>query len=189
MTALLAVAAAFGSAVPLVAAPTVHEVEGVQVPDSVTVADRTLTLNGAGLRKKLFFKVYVASLYLEKAPDHDPASVVKSDQVKRVEMAMLRDLDRGKIADAVREGFEKNSREQMPQLKERLDRFVDQIPDLKEGQRLTITYVPGQGTTVVVGEAEARTRIEGKDFADALFRVWLGEDPVDSDLKDRMLSR
>jgi Chalcone isomerase-like len=75
----------------------------------------------------------------------------------------------------------------MGQLKERLDRFIEQIPDLKEG--LTITYVPGQGTTVVVGEAEARTRIEGKDFADALFRVWLGEDPVDSDLKDKMLSR
>jgi Chalcone isomerase-like len=53
-----------------------------------------------------------------------------------------------------------------PQLKERLDRFVEQIPDLKEGQRLTITYLPGKGTTVVVGDDEARTRIEGKDFAD-----------------------
>ena len=26
-------------------------------------------------------------------------------------------------------------------------------------------------------------------LADALFRVWLGEDPVDSDLKDKMLAR
>jgi len=181
MTALLVALA--------LAAPTVRDVEGVQVPERVTAGDRALSLNGVGVRKKFVFKVYVASLYLEKAPDHDPASVVKSDQVKRVDMAMLRDLDRGKIADAVREGFEKNSREQMPQLKERLDRFLEQIPDLKEGQRLTITYVPGQGTTVVVGEAQARTRIEGKDFADALFSVWLGEDPVDSGLKDEMLSR
>ncbi len=181
-------AAVFGGAA-LVAAPVVHDVYGVQVPETVTVGDRTLKVNGAGLRKKAFFKVYVASLYLEKAPDQDPASVVGSDQIKRVDMGMLRDLDRGKIADAVREGFEKNSREQMPRLKERLDRFIEQIPDLKEGQRLTITYVPGQGTTVVVGDSEARTRIEGKDFADALFRVWLGDDPVDSDLKEKMLGR
>ncbi|HEX9572533.1 MAG TPA: chalcone isomerase family protein [Myxococcales bacterium] len=171
------------------AAPAVRDVYGVQVPESVFAGGRMLFLNGTGLRKKVFFKVYVASLYLEKVPDQDPASVVGSDQIKRVDMGMLRDLDRGKIVDAVREGFEKNSRAQMPQLQERLDRFVEQIPDLKEGQRLTIAYFPGQGTTVVVGDGEARTRIEGKDFADALFRVWLGDDPVDSDLKDRMLGR
>ncbi len=171
------------------AAPTVRDVYGVQVPESVFVSGRMLFLNGTGLRRKAFFKVYVASLYLEKAPDRDPKSVVESDQTKRVDMAMLRDLDRGKIVDAVREGFEKNSRAQMPQLQQRLDKFVAQIPDLQEGQRLTIVYAPGQGTTVAVGEGEARTAIEGKDFADALFRVWLGDEPVDSDLKDRMLGR
>ena len=64
------------------------EVAGVRMPDTVTVEGKTLALNGMGLRTRVVFKVYVASLYLEKAPDHDPASVVKSDQVKRVEMAM-----------------------------------------------------------------------------------------------------
>ena len=172
-----------------VAAPTVRDVYGVQVPESVFSGGHMLFLNGTGLRKKAIFKVYVASLYLEKAPDRDPRSIVDSDQIKRVDMGMLRDLDRGKIVEAVREGFEKNSRAQMPQLQQRLDRFVEQVPDLKEGQRLTITYLPGQGTTVVVGDGEAKTRIEGKDFADALFRVWLGDEPVDSDLKDRMLGR
>ena len=172
-----------------VAAPVVHDVYGIQVPETVTVGDRTLSVNGAGLRKKAFFRVYVASLYLEKAKDHDANSVIGSDQIKRVDLGMLRDLDRGKIAEAVREGFEKNSRQEMPRLKERLDRFIDQIPDLKEGQRLTITYVPGQGTTVVVGEERPGAPIEGKDFADALFRVWLGEDPVDSGLKEKLLSR
>jgi Chalcone isomerase-like len=171
------------------AAPTVRDVYGVQVPESVFAGDRMLFLNGTGLRKKAIFKVYVASLYLEKAPDQDPRSVVGSDQIKRVDMGMLRDLDRGSIVDAVRQGFEKNSRAEMPQLRERLDRFVAEIPDLKEGQRLTITYLPGQGTSVVVGDGSARTKIEGKDFADALFRVWLGDEPVDSGLKDRMLGR
>jgi hypothetical protein len=183
------IAAAAVVAALTLAAPTVRDVYGVQVPESVFTNGKLLFLNGTGLRKKAIFKVYVASLYLEKAPDPDPRSVVESDQMKRVDMGMLRDLDRDKIVEAVREGFEKNSREQMPKLQQRLDRFVEQIPDLKEGQRLTITYAPAGGTSVVVGDGEARTRIEGKDFADALFRVWLGDHPVDSDLKDRMLGR
>ncbi len=33
------------------------EVAGVKVPDTVTVDGKTLKLNGAGVRKKLLFKV------------------------------------------------------------------------------------------------------------------------------------
>ena len=171
------------------AAPVVRDVYGVQVPEEITAAGRTLRLNGAGLRKKFVFKVYVASLYLERAPDPDARSVIASDQVKRVEMAMLRDLDRGSIVEAVRQGFQRNSPNEMPQLTTRLIRFVSEIPDLKDGQRLSITYVPGQGTSVVVDEGAAKTSVEGKDFADGLFRVWLGDDPVDGDLKERLLGR
>jgi Chalcone isomerase-like len=171
------------------AAPVVRDVYGVQVPEEVTAAGRTLRLNGTGLRKKFVFRVYVASLYLEHAPDPDPQSILRTDEVKRVEMAMLRDLDRGSIVDAVRHGFQDNSPNDMPQLTVRLIRFVSEIPDLKDGQRLSVTYVPGEGTTVVVDAGTAKTTIEGKDFADALFRVWLGDHPVDDDLKDRLLGR
>jgi hypothetical protein len=43
-----------------------RELAGVKLPDSVTIADThsTLTLNGAGIRKKLFIKIYVEALYL-----------------------------------------------------------------------------------------------------------------------------
>ena len=65
-----------------VAAPTLAvEIAGVKVPDTVTAEGKTLKLNGAGLRTKLMFKVYVASLYLE-TPSKDSAAIVSSDQVK-----------------------------------------------------------------------------------------------------------
>ena len=44
MTALPVAATVAGAAFVL-AAPVVHDVEGVQVPGSITAADRTLTLN------------------------------------------------------------------------------------------------------------------------------------------------
>ena len=57
------------------------EVAGVQVPDTATDGGKTLKLNGAGLRKKAIFKVYVAGLYVEN-PMHDAAALLSSNQVK-----------------------------------------------------------------------------------------------------------
>jgi len=49
--------------------------------------------------------------------------------------------------------------------------------DQGEGDGIVITYVPGRGTIVTAKGAE-KGIIEGKDFADALFSVWLGRNPV-----------
>lgn len=162
------------------------EFEGVKVADTVEAGGKTLTLNGNGLRTKLFFKVYVASLYLENK-SADAAAVVSSDQVKRVRLAMLRDLTKDQVVEAIREGFDKNNKAQLPALKDRLAKFEAQIPaTIKKGEILELTYTPGKGTSVTTRSGDA-TFIEGKDFADALFSVWLGRSPVDENLKKGML--
>jgi hypothetical protein len=170
----------------LIALPAfAREREGVVAPPTIEVEGRTLNLMGMGLRKKLWFKVYLASLYLEN-PTADAAQVISSDQIKRVQMNMLRDLERGKIVEAVQEGFQRNSGPQMPTLSERLDRFLRAVPDLRGGQTIVITYYPGRGTVIKAGGGE-EVSLPGKDFADALFSVWLGKQPVDGELKQEML--
>ncbi|MFL5349607.1 MAG: chalcone isomerase family protein [Hyalangium sp.] len=171
----------------LPALATEKEVAGVKFPDTTTVEGKTLKLNGAGLRKKFVFKVYAAGLYLE-SPTQDAAQVISSDQTKVVRMSMLRDLEKGKITEAITDGVEKNNKAQMPALKARLDTFNAAIPDLKKGDELTITYVPGKGTRVASKSGQEMS-VEGKDFADALFGVWLGSNPVDGDLKNGMLGK
>jgi hypothetical protein len=161
------------------------EREGVTAQPTIDVGGARLHLMGLGLRKKLFFKVYLAAFYLEN-PSENAKEVIASDQVKRVQMHMLRDLDKGKIVEAVEEGFKKNSEQQMPALRERLDRFLKSIPDLKSGETIVLTYMPGAGTRIKAGSGE-EIEIQGKDFSDALFSVWLGEHPVDDGLKDEML--
>ena len=74
-TAGLAVTLCVSLVLPVLA----KEVAGVNVPESTTVEGKTLKLNGAGLRKKVVFKVYVAGLYLE-TPSKDAAAVISSDQ-------------------------------------------------------------------------------------------------------------
>jgi hypothetical protein len=100
-------------------------------------------------------------------------------------MRMLRDLDAATIVDAIRTGFDKNAKAQLPALQERLDAFCKIVPAVKKGQTLTISYVPGKGTSI--SGAGGSTVITGKDFADALFSVWIGKAPVDDGLKKGML--
>jgi hypothetical protein len=164
-------------------------VEGVKVPETATVEGKDLKLNGAGVRVKnvLFVgvNVYVAGLYLE-TPSNDPEKIISGDGIRRVSMTMLRDLDRKSMVDSVREGFEKNSRANMPVLKERLDRFLGEVKnDFKKGDSFVINYVPGKGTFLSGGGE--KIVIEGKDFADALFSLWLGRQPVDENLKKALL--
>lgn len=173
-------------AVALFAVPALAmDFEGVSSPDEVTVEGKILKLNGMGLRQKFVFKVYVASLYVEHTSSN-ANDILKADEVRRVEMKMLRDLDKKAIVDAIREGFDKNSAAQLPALKDRLDTFCDKLVDLKKGQTLLIQYVPGKGTTVTAGGQSAT--VQGKDFADALFAVWLGGKPADEGLKKGLLA-
>src|SRR5512142_2093946 len=166
-----------------------REVAGVKVPETVSVHGAELKLNGAGLRRATMFhvKVYVGALYLA-APTKDADAAVRADEPKTVHMRFLRGVGRDKIMDAFREGFEKNSPADAKALQPGLDRVAAILPaELKEGSELTVTYAPGKGTTVATASGEVT--IEGKPFADAMFRNWLGPRPADDDLKKAMLGQ
>src|SRR5687768_7565965 len=83
------------------------EVAGVKVPDSVRVGGQELVLNGAGLRAKAFFRIYVAALYLpeKKAPTKE---VLALPGAKRLSMATMRDITAQQLIDALNEGIRDN---------------------------------------------------------------------------------
>ncbi|MCI0572512.1 MAG: chalcone isomerase family protein [Myxococcaceae bacterium] len=170
-----------GLASPVVA----KELAGVRMGDTLQVAGKELKLNGLGLRKRFIFDVYVAGLYVEN-PSKDGAAILGADETRVVKMMMKRDLDKATIAEALRTGFESNAGAKLPELKERLDKFISAIPAVKEKDVLTLMYVPGQGTTVSSKSGQQVT-VDGKDFADALFSVFIGAKPVDDGLKYGML--
>lgn len=167
-------------------APSVAaDLEGVSMEDSMSAGGRTLTLQGLGLRTKFRFRVYVAGLYLE-APTSDAGKVVSGSGGKAIRMHMMRALDSEKVGDSIESGFIKNSASEMPALRARLDQLKAMFPSVEKGDIVTLTWVPGRGT-VVTANAEELGVIEGADFASALFKVWFGSDPVQSDLKAGML--
>jgi hypothetical protein len=172
----------------LPAAAEAKEVAGVAIPDTAQVGGKTLALNGAGIRKRVFIKVYVGALYLE-ARSGDPEAIVAADAPKAVRMHFLRGVEKEKVLGAFREGFEKNSRATAAAAASKLE-AVDKVlpPEVKVGQVLVVAYVPGAGSTVGL-EGGASATVEGKEFADALFRNWIGKEPADEGLKEGMLGK
>jgi hypothetical protein len=184
MTKTVAALAALALAAPALA----RDVAGVQFPDTVSVGGQELKLNGAGVRTKFFVKVYAGGLYLAE-PSKDPDAIVAADAPKRVRMVFLRDVGKGQILDTYREGFENNSAGPGLQgLLAKLDQIAPGLADMRKGGEMFVTYVPGQGTTVASAGGKPVT-VEGKDFADAMFRNWFGPKPADADLKAKLLGR
>jgi len=167
-------------------ATSAREVAGVNLPDTVSAAGKTLVLNGAGLRTRFFFKVYVIGLYLEK-PTTDAGAVLGADSVRRAELHILRSLSGSEISGAIASAFNENAGDAAPRLQERLQRFEAMFPAVEAGDVITLTYVPGPGTSVEAKGKQVGT-IEGKDFADVLFSVWIGAKPVDATLKQALLA-
>ena len=166
------------------------EVAGVKVEERVKLGSSELQLNGAGIRTRLFFKVYVGALYLPERKS-SATQVLALRGAKRVSMALLRDLTARQLTDALEEGIRANSSEgELAALKERIDALVatmNEIGSAKEKTVISLDFLPESGTRVTVdGEARGKP-VPGEDFFVALLRIWLGEKPVDADLKKAML--
>ena len=180
---LLTLAAAALVALPLRPAAA-KELAGVSLPDTLSAGDKTLKLNGLGLRKKAIFKVYVGGLYLE-APSKDAAGIVAADAPKAVRMHFLRNLKKSQLTEAFSEGFEANAKEKAAAQKARRQ---DARPRARrEGRRDAVLRLRArEGDDVLAGEKALGT-FEGKDFADVVFLLWLGPKPPSEDLKKGML--
>ena len=171
MTRLVAIALGLLLSAPLAAA----ELAGVRMPDTTKAGDQALVLNGMALRSKAVFKVYVAGLYLPMKQG-DWQQVLATDSPRHLVMHFVRTVDKGSICDAWREGLAANTPNASADVKKNFDTLCEWMQDVREGDQLTFTYLPGTGTQVTVA-GKQKGALGGKPFADALFACWIGEKP------------
>ena len=179
--------AAAALALVLAAPSLAKEVAGVAVPETVTADGKALQLNGAGIRSKLWIKVYVGALYLEQKAG-DVGAITSADAPWLVTMTFKRGVDKDKIVGAFKEGFENNSKADLAAILPGLEKVAAGLKDFKEGDVFTIAYAPATGSTLTP-PGGAPIVVEGKKFGDALLRNWLGDKPADGDLKAAMLGK
>lgn len=164
------------------------EISGVMVQETLELDGTVLQLNGAGIRSKFIFDIYIAELYLE-TPSSVAEEVVAAPGRKRIVMHFLHDkVGKDKLVDAWNDGFKNNTEsEAVDKLKDKIDKFNSLFTDVKKNDVIVLDFVPETGTVVSIAGAEKGV-IEGKDFNDALLRIWLGKKPVTKDLKKELLA-
>jgi len=165
------------------------EVAGVQLPDTTQVGTQTLVLNGAGIRKKWFFKVYVGALYLPQKQS-SAETVIADDKENRIALHMLRGLGSKRLYGAFSEAIEANHTpaelQAMDGQLKQMAAIFDAVKEVEEGDVITLDYLPASGTQISVN-GTVRGTIAGAEFNRALLRIWLGKKPAQDDLKKEML--
>lgn len=168
------------------------ELEGVTLEDQVRVDGQPLQLNGIALRTRaVFFKVYVAGLYLPEKTSA-PQAAIQGPGPKRIILVMLRDATAEQFVESIDYAMRANNSEaQLAEVQAQVDQLyamIRAVGQSKTGARIVLDYQPSVGGTTLFVDGAAQGRVmAGEPFYRVLLRIWLGEDPVQADLKEALL--
>lgn len=161
----------------------------INIPETVSHSEQStkLVINGAGIRSKFIFDIYVGSLYLEKKLQ-TANEIFAAPGEKRVSMHFLySEVSKEKLVSGWNDGFENNlTKDELKKLKTQIDQFNSLFITVKKGDVININFIPTTGTSVIIND-KTMGLVEGDNFFTALLKIWLGDDPADSDLKEAML--
>lgn len=163
-------------------------INGVTLQPTITKDNQTLKFNGGGIRKKVFFKVYTAGLYLPEK-SKAAADIVNSDKPVAIQLTITSSvINSSNMSEAIQEGFKKSLKGNTVGLQAKIDAFIETFKkeNIKEGDVFELWYIPGQGVKSYKN-GKYQNVVSGLDFKKALFGIWLSDTPVDDDLKTALL--
>lgn len=164
-----------------------REIAGVKLEPAVTVKGKELKLNGCGIRKKLFVKVYVGSLYSGKRLA-SAAEALRESGDKLIRMNFLHSkVEKEKIVDAFSEGIVNNSPELAgsPEARRFLALFT---ADFHRGDVVDL-FLGGDGSVSASHNGRQLGTVASGKLARGVLAIYLGDKPADEELKSGMLGR
>ena len=164
-----------------------REIAGVHIPETLEYAGTTMQLNGAGVRKKAFIKLYIASLYLTEK-ENDADKILSNNSPMAIHLNIKSSLiSTKKMKAATLEGFEKSTAGDIAPIKAQVDEMLSAF-DQGVSSGDSYTMLSNNKTDVdVVKNGKKVTTIKSEAFKKALFGIWLSKSPVQESLKNEML--
>lgn len=170
--AVLAAAPALAAEALRSAAPVT--IGSIEYAPELMLAGKKLLLNGAGLRKIVFFKVYGAGLYLGTKTT-DPAVAMADAGPRRVRLGLLRDVSGADFIEALEDGLNANltpeKKAAIAKELEALKALMKAIGDVKENDLVDFDYMPSLGTVVNRNGEPVGDPIPGKPLYDAVLAI------------------
>jgi hypothetical protein len=162
--------------------------EGVTIPRTMTFENKTLQLNGAGSRSKMWVEVYIQALYLSIL-SQNPKEIINDNLEMSIRIQITSPLvSSGKLTRAMNTGFEKSAKEKFNELKPKMELLKTFLSDeITNGDVFELTYNPSDKSIWVIKNKVFKGKVEGFEFKKVFFGIWLGDNPVDEELKNSLL--
>jgi hypothetical protein len=158
------------------------------LPGQLQAGDHRLVLNGEGVRTKTLLQLYVAGLYLPR-PNNNPVEIISADEPMAIRIKITSGfVSQDALVSSLEEGFQKAMNGQTAGLQPRISQFRDCLTDpISKDDTIDLVYVPQRGV-IVNKNGKFKGLVAGVDFKQALFGIWLSENPADNRLKQAMLT-
>jgi hypothetical protein len=112
---------------------------------------------------------------------------VLSDTAKRIELEYFRAIKGKDFGPATDKSIAKNvDARTYERLRPQIDYHNSLYEDVQPGDRYSLTYIPGKGTELALNGKTIGV-IEGAEFAQAVFSIWLGTRPINNSFKKQIL--
>ena len=165
------------------------ELARIPIAQKAQVGNASLQLNGAGIRSKNFFDIYICALYLRQKQASAEA-IIADNHERRIAMHFVYSLGSNRLLNAFKDGIEANHSPAelatlAPPIKQ-MEQIFSTVDHVKIDDVITYDYLPGTGTQIYLN-GKLLGIVPGAEFNRALLRIWLGNEPVQRDLKKAML--
>ena len=173
----------------LVAAPTATaetvEVEGARFPATLETDNRHYERIGHGLFRYMIWDAYAGAYYQARG---FPRPAPQSEVPRRLELEYFHAIEAEEFAEATRKSVRQSlDGDSYAELASSLQAFNARYRDVEPGDRYALGWDGEQLTLALNGE----TLYQGGNpaLANALFGIWLGEEPLGEDFRDDLLGR
>jgi len=164
--------------------------EGITLPRTITFENKTLQLNGAGSRSKMWVEVYIQALYLSVLSEN-PREIINDNLEMSIRIHITSELvSSGKLTRALHAGFEKSAGDNIFSMGPKMELLKKYLSEeIVKGDVFDLTYNPADKSIWVIKNNVLKGKIEGFEFKKIFFGIWLGDNPVDQDLKNSLLGK
>jgi hypothetical protein len=164
--------------------------EGQTFDETAVLSERTLRLNGLGLRGVAWIKAFVVGLYLP-APTKDANQVLSMPGPKRLRLKIMLDAPSRELTKSLTSRIARHESQALQaQIGARLQTLaanLDSLGELQVGDTVDLDFQPERGIVLRLNDKPVGHPVAGDDLYRAVLKVFVGEHPADKRMKEGLL--
>jgi len=167
-------------------------IAGLNISENFIIEKETLCLNGTGLRRILGIKIYAGALYL-KEKSNNPEQIINSNKPMAIKLIWLRRIPIQKMPRVWTDSFKLATNGNIAPIQDKIDKIIQftKQEKIKKYVSFNFVYLPDKGLILFVDTPIRLNKkigvVQGLDFKKTFFKIWLGDNPCQVNLKNKLL--